>query len=46
MNTSANLLILEAGGACNVLEIEELTSKEKPHAEEIVVITGKITVSP
>jgi len=46
LNTSTNLLTIEAGGVWDVLEIEEISSNEKTASEEIVIITGKITVSP
>jgi hypothetical protein len=49
LNTPTNLLVLEAGGGYELLD-EELfdvnSSREKAQSEEIVIISGTITVSP
>jgi hypothetical protein len=49
LNTPTNLLICEAGGGLEILEDElyETPSQlEKAHAEEIIIISGTLTVSP
>jgi hypothetical protein len=48
LNTPTNLLVLEAGGGYEILDEElfEVTSNcEKAQSEEIVIISGTITIS-
>lgn len=47
LNTPTNLL-LEAGGGYEILEEElyDKTAHEKAQSEEIVIISGTITISP
>jgi hypothetical protein len=50
LNTPTNLLIFEAGGGYDILNEEEFyegpQSHEMTSQEEIVMISGTITVSP
>ncbi len=48
MNTSTNLLVLEAGGGYEILDEEfyDNQNHEMATSEEIFIISGTITVSP
>jgi len=50
LNTPTNLLILEVGGGYEISDTEEFyevaSNREKTLSEEIVIISGTITVSP
>jgi hypothetical protein len=50
LSTPTNLLIMEAGGGYELLEKDEFfetsTVHEKAQSEQVVIISGKITISP